>query len=440
MLEDLVKALKSRKDIAAWTVRHISTRGAQVYAVPKQTESRRLIEREVYKLDVLRQSSQPDGTSVVGSGDITLLPGDDIAAGIEQAVLVAGLVSNPAHGIPAPAPLPEVDLLDRDLEHNPAAVMDSVMESIRRAAGQEPSVHLSAAECFGEVETIHLLSSRGIDAQQRLSQIDIEVTLHSAHGDREVETYRQRRRRRVADLELESEIATATRRTLDLLEAGAPPSWQGAVLLRGEGLATFVAGDPLGGGVLQTLGSASSKYAKISSWEIGKSIFRGAVTGDPLSVWANRTIPYGTSSDRFDEEGLPAQRVQLIRANELATFVASQRYADYLELKPTGAFGGLELPAGQHSASALLAEPHVEIIQFSWFNPDPITGDFASEIRLGYFTQNGVRKPFKGGQLIGNFMDALANVHWSTETGFLGNYLGPHTARFNDLKVAGEGG
>jgi PmbA protein len=79
----------------------------------------------------------------------------------------------------------------------------------------------------------------------------------------------------------------------------------------------------------------------------------------------------------------------------------------------------------------------VEIIQFSWFDPDPITGDFATEIRFGYLVENGLRKPIKGGQLIGNFMDALADVQWSAETGCFGNYLGPHTARFNNLKIAG---
>jgi hypothetical protein len=52
--------------------------------------------------------------------------------------------------------------------------------------------------------------------------------------------------------------------------------------------------------------------------------------------------------------------------------------------------------------------------------------------------ENGTRKPFKGGQLIGNYLDALADVRWSAETGFFGNYLGPHTACFNDLKIAGQ--
>ena len=39
--------------------------------------------------------------------------------------------------------------------------------------------------------------------------------------------------------------------------------------------------------------------------------------------------------------------------------------------------------------------------------------------------------------LVGNVFDALSNVRWSSETGFYGDYLGPTTARFGQLKVAG---
>jgi Predicted Zn-dependent proteases and their inactivated homologs len=195
-------------------------------------------------------------------------------------------------------------------------------------------------------------------------------------------------------------------------------------------------GDDIGGSVIRTLASAESKYAGISPWEMGKPVFRGEVRGDPLTVWANRCLPFGSTSDRFDTEGLPAQRIEVIRENALIAFAASQRYADYLQIPATGAFGNMELPPGKTPTSELLAEPYVEIVQFSWFNPDPITGDFATEIRFGYLVQNGVRKPFKGGQLIGNYMDALANVRWSAETGFFGSYLGPQAARFNELKIA----
>ena len=443
MLNKIVDALKKRKDLAGWTVRHIVTRGTQVYAVPKGIEARRAVDGERFVLDVLRQTkgpAVPAGTAGVGSGDATLLPGGDVEGAIDQATLVAGLVSNPVHGLPAPASLPDVPLIDADLQKDPAGVMQAVMERTRAAAAKDPAVQLTAAECFSELRTTHLVNSRGIDAGQEQTRVDVEFVLKARQGEREAETFAEMTRRRVSDLDIEAAIEQRVRHTLDLLVAKPPASRQGAVVLQNQALAIFMAGDQGEGSVLRTLGSAAAKYAKVSNWEIEKSVFRGEVKGDPLTVWANRAMPFGTASDRFDEEGLPAQRVELIRDNELVTFAAGQRYADYLGLTPTGDFGGVELPAGKTPASALLAEPYIEVVQFSWFNPDTITGDFATEIRLGYLVENGKRTPFKGGQLVGNYLDALADVRWSAETAFFGNYLGPQTARFNDLKLAGEDG
>jgi PmbA protein len=438
MFHDILDCLKKRDELAGWTVRHVVTRGAQLYAVPRAIESRRIVDGEKFQIDVLMHTRAPDGSPAVGSGDVTLLPGGDIEAAINQASLVASLVSNPVHGLPAPADLPDIPLVDAVLQEDAAGVMQGLLEEMRLAASRNERVRLTAGECFGDLTTIHLVNSQGIDALQESTQVDVEFVLHAQEGAREVETFGELSRRRASDLHLAAEIEEKARYTLDLLDAAPPPDWQGPVVLRTDALANFMAADSLTAGVLRTLGSAASKYAKYSTWEIGKPVFPGEVKGDPLTVWANRVIPYGTGSDLFDEEGLPARRLELIRDNQLVNFAASQRYADYLGLPPTGAFGGVEVAPGVTDSASLLAEPYVEIIQFSWFNPDSITGNFATEIRLGYMVENGARKPFKGGLLIGNYMDALADVRWSRETAFFGSYLGPHTARFNELKIAGE--
>ena len=437
-VNQIVEALKKRSDLAGWTVRHVQTRGAQVYAVPQGIESQRAVDGEKYIIDVLRNTTTAEGSPAMGSGDASLLPGDDIDHAIGQATLVAGLVANPVQGLPGPASFPEVPLCDENLQNDASAVMLHTMERIRAAAAKHSNVRLTAAECFGEVHTTHLVNNRGIDAEQESTQVDIEFVLHSRKGERESETFDAITRRRVADLDIEAAIEQRVQYTLDSLDVEAPASWQGPVVLRNDALTIFLAGDNLNGSVIQSLASAESKYAGVSSWEVGKPVFRGEVVGDPLTVWANRGMPFGSASDRFDAEGLPAQRIELIHENELVAFAASQRYADYMHIPATGDFGNIELPAGNTPVSELLAEPYVEIVQFSWFNPDTITGDFATEIRFGYLVQNGIRQPFKGGQLVGNYMDALANVCWSAETGFFGTYLGPHTARFNELKIAGQ--
>src|SRR6185503_11345018 len=104
------------------------------------------IEVERYKIDVLRQTSAPDGSPAVGNGDATLLPGGDIQKAIEQAALVAGLVANPVHTIPAPSMLPDVPLIDTDLQTDSSDVTRDVMERMRAAASKNQSVHLTAAE------------------------------------------------------------------------------------------------------------------------------------------------------------------------------------------------------------------------------------------------------------------------------------------------------
>ena len=436
MLKQIVEALKKRNDLAGWTVRQQQTRGTQVYAVPQGLESLRAVDGERYLIDVLRKTTTADGSPAVGSGDASILPGQDIEKAIDQAALVADLVANPVHGLPAPSPIPDVPLCDAELQNDPSGLILGVMERIRAAALLQPAVHLTAAECFGEILDTHLVNSQGIDAEQTSTQINIEFVLHAKKGDREVETFDELTRRRASDLNIESAIQDRIRYTLDSLEAAGPATWQGPVVLRNEALATFLSGDGLIGDVMRIRGSAEAKYAGFSPWEPGKSVFRGEVTGDPLTVWANRALPFGSGSDRFDTEGLPAQRIPLIRDNEFVSFAASQRYADYLQIPATGAFGNVELPAGKVPAADLLEEPYLEVVQFSWFNPNPVSGDFSTEIRFGYLVEDGIRKPFKGGQLIGNYMDALANVRWSAETGFFGAYLGPHTARFHELKVA----
>lgn len=435
MLDKITSQLNARKDLAGWTVRHIVNNGAQVYLVPSGIEAERQVGDEKYRIDVLRNTKSADGSPAMGSGPATLLPGGDIGAAIEEAALVASLVSNPPYGMPEPKALPEVPLVDRLIKEDAASVCADTMKQIQQTA-QFDDVRLTSAECFAETETVHVLNSRGIDAQQEATNLEIEFVLQSRQGDLNSEMIGVKTRRRASDLDLAAEISSRARYTRDLLDPDSPPNWQGAVVLRRDALATFLSGDQLAIGVIGNLASGDTKYAKVSTWEIGRPIFRGEVKGDPFTFWGNRTIPFGNQSDVFDAEGIPAQRVEIVQDNILKTFACSQKYADYLNIPATGYIGNIEVAAGHNPAKDLLAEPYVEVVMFSWFHPDAISGDFASEIRLGYLVENGKAKPFKGGQLIGNVIDGLAYVRWSGETGFYGKYLGPHTARFNNFKVA----
>jgi predicted Zn-dependent protease len=435
MLDKLVRALNKRSELNAWSVRHIVTSGTQQYDLQETVEAVRSITNERYVVNVLRETQGVEGEATCGAGSVTVLPGDDIEDGLNSASLMAGLLHNQPYSLPAPADVPDVELSDHDFRGDPANTLASIASSVKDAVRNFSDVRLAALETFGEEKTTHLVNSRGVDATQEETNYYLEWVFLSGNGDEEVESFAQIHRRRAVDLELTAEVARYAQFVTDLLVATPSPNYHGPVVIRGATLAEVVNSES---NILKLLSSASFKYSKETPWEIGESVFRSEVKGDPLNVWANRMLHFGTDSNRFDDDGLPAQRVELIRENKLVNFIASQRYADYLEIPVTGAFGDLELSAGVIAAEDLLSEPYVEVAAFSWFNPDPITGDFATEVRLGYMVEDGKRTPFKGGMLIGNLLDAFADVRWSAETGFYGNYLGPTTARFNDLMVGGE--
>jgi predicted Zn-dependent protease len=437
MLGKIQKALIDNAAIKSWIIRHETTHGFQQYELKTSTESQREITFELYTVDVLCDSKNGEGKPGSGLGTVSILPGADINSTLDKAVLTAQLVHNEPYDFAAPGSISDIELADNEYLNDPSGNIQGVLKTLKETTAAFPHVRLTAAECFGQEKTIHLVSSKGIDATQKVTQVYLQWVYIGGTGEDEVETFAEVYRRRIADLNLEEEAALRAQYTSDLLEAEGPPSYEGPIYVQGPTLAVMVAGEMLAGSLIQTLSSAALKYSGETPWEIGKTIFREEVKGDDFNLYANRQLPYGIPSSVFDNEGIPAQRIALIKDNKLAAYIADQRFADYLDMQPSGDFGSIEIPAGSIPQAELKTGSYVEIAEYSWFNPSPVTGDFACEIRLGYIVENGKKKPFKGGMLVGNLLDALADMRWSKETGFYGNYLGPKAALFNNLKVVG---
>ena len=437
MIGKIQKALKKNSAIKAWTIRHEMSNGRQQYEIKDSTEATRDVATELFTVDVLCDSENAAGEMGSGLGTVSLLPEGDIDEALEKAVMTAKLVHNQPYDFIEPTSIPELELADKDYIKDPEGGIQAILDSLKETTTKFSHVRMTAAECFGEEKTTHLVSSKGIDASQTTTQIYLQWVYLGGSGEDEVETFSEIHRRRVVDLDIAEEAALRAQYTSDLLEAEGPPSYSGPIYVQGPTLAVMVAGEMLSGSLMKTLSSAAMKYSGETPWEIGESIFRGEVKGDPLNLWANRQLPYGVPSSAFDNEGIPAGRIPLIQDNKLESYIADQRFADYLDIPPTGAFGSVEIPAGNTSMSDLQSGAYVEISDYSWFNPNPITGDFACEIRLGYLVENGSRTPFKGGMLVGNLLDALADMRWSKEIGFFGNYLGPKSALFTNLQISG---
>ena len=169
----------------------IRSREVQLYAVPDAVEARRATDSERYVIQVLRQTGDP-GAARCGGGNATLLPGDDIDAAIDAAALMAGLVQNQPYTLPAPGQLPDLALADPAIQANAQASLDQLLARLRAAVAEYPHVLLTAAELYAEEQTIHLRNSRGIDATQTGTAVDMEWVLLCRDGERAKTDQRRR--------------------------------------------------------------------------------------------------------------------------------------------------------------------------------------------------------------------------------------------------------
>lgn len=435
MLKTISQALGQQAGVADWKAQHVLRLSTQAYLIGMARECSRSVATETVSVGIYNDHPAKSGNGAVrGSSSLTLLPSDlaSLPQKLREGVLMAELVDSPPFSLPGPLPLPRTDILDRQIVDKAEQAAAETADTIARLAGRESGVRLSAAEIFLNTEDVTFLNSRGASGSYSATDIYIEMVLLGQAGGRESEHYAELRRRRLADLDLEEFIASSAKYARDSCLGQLPASRQGAVVLTGDAVREIFR--PL---VIQTSGSA--KFKRISTAEAGKSIFgEREVKGESLNLISDGMMPFGLESTPFDTEGMARQRLAVVENNVIRRFLASQQYADYLGIQATGDFANVFVPAGSTPLQDLLSNGSVyHIVSFSAFSPNPITGDFVAEIRLGYDLSGGTSRPIKGGALRGNVFDALANARYSQETGFMGTYLGPRGIRFEDLVVSG---
>ncbi|MDI7275343.1 MAG: metallopeptidase TldD-related protein [Anaerolineae bacterium] len=442
MLERVIQALEGRPGVDDWLVRRVRAESTQYYLIGKVPENRRSARTEVLEIEVHHDHPSRQGAPSRGSASVMLLPDelDRAAERVDEAVFMAGLADNPPYGLPGPATYPQVLVADRLLLIEPERVAQDLADQLLSAVSHEPGITLASAEMLLDRHVVTLRNSRGISAEQEDTSLLVDLVLlarDTATGQ-ETEAHFEVRRRALETLDLAAIVRQQAQYARDTLRAREPTTGRLATIVSGDALQSLLTGMFISPLVFRS--AAQFKYQGLSPWEIGASIYGDAeVRGDPLTMYANAILPWGTRSAAFDGEGLPGRRLLVIEHGVLRQFWASQRYAEYLNVPPTGEFGNLELSPGSMAFADMWEQDGIlcHVVAFSSMTPDPVTGNFVAEIRLGYERRGHELQPIKGGSLSGNLFADLAGARLSQETVFHGHYLGPEAIRFPALTVSG---
>lgn len=182
--------------------------------------------------------------------------------------------------------------------------------------------------------------------------------------------------------------------------------------------------------------SSKLKFQGISNYEKDKEILE--TRKDKLTIYSNALMKHNSGSSPYDEYGISGRRLCLIENGQFKNFFASKKYADYLGIEATGPLGVIEVLPGLKSENALRKETeYIEIISFSSFVPDAVSGDFSSEIRLGYHYKDGIKTPFKGGLFTGNIFELVKDIELSSEKVEEAGYVGPKIIKFYGAEIVG---
>jgi predicted Zn-dependent protease len=441
MLKQVIAALRRQDRVHDWQVRQVNKTSTQAYVIGSRPESHRQVTSEHWLVSVMNDHTpgQDGEEQKRGEAQVTLQRTDlpNLSKKLADAVFMASLANNPRYELPGMADYPDVALADGQMRSAPDQLAQRLVQELTEALAEEKDVRLSSAEVFVEEKQILFENSRGATGSQVETELLLDFVLLATGRSDEMESHIAFERRRAADLDVPGLARRQAQFARDAIRASAPRTGTFNVVVSDDALAELLMGD--GYSPLLFRSSAQARYQRMSPWEVGKSIFPQQPSGDSFTLYSNALLPFGSRSSHFNEEGLPSQRVPVVEQGTLSRFWATNRYAQYLHIPPTADFGNMEIAAGTVDFEGLLHDSGslYHIVAFSAMSPDPITGDFVGEIRLGYEITKGETRPIRGGSISGNLLTALGTGQFSREIAFLGNYLGPRAMRFPQITVAG---
>lgn len=319
-----------------------------------------------------------------------------------------------------------------------AEKIESLKNIVEEESTKNKQVILNALEFFNTLTNLKLSTSSEIsrEVDKISSYLEMIFTCKNSEG-RETEHIVYQKINDIYSFDYETLFKESVQTVKDTSDAKQAESFTGKVILSGSAMKDFFVPDlklsPL---IARSVGRL--KYNKVLDIEIGDTVIEQKGE-DNITIHSNPLLKNNIGSTPFDSEGVASKRVTLIEKGKLKSILASKQYADYLNIETSGTFGVTELEAGATPYEELLKDEDtvVEIVTFSSFVPDTLSGEFSAEIRLGYIIKNGVKKPFKGGLFSGNVLEILKHITLSKEVIEEAEYLGPKAIKFEKSEIIG---
>ena len=147
-------------------------------------------------------------------------------------------------------------------------------------------------------------------------------------------------------------------------------------------------------------------------------------------------LPNSLDSRYVDDDGMKLKELPLYKDGKLLALHGSSRYSQYCNTPASGVIPNVKVHEGTAKYNEMINGECIEVLSFSDFQMDQITGNFGGEIRLALHHKEGKTTPVTGGSVTGSIFDVDKNIILSQETDITGHYQHPKAIKINGVNLS----
>lgn len=419
-LEQLLSILKS-SGADAWEVTDINEWGWEFYFIRHRLDQHRTKAVDSFSVKVYKKLE--DG-QFLGSASAQIAPDaseEEMRRTVEGLCRDASYVRNPFYTLNKPAKAETAEAAPLDMK----AVCGDFLRAMQSLPETETE-DLNSYEIFVSEIRRRFLNSEGVDVTSVYPSSMVEAVVNARKDDHEIELYRLLKSGTCDREQLIKELTETLAYGRDRLATEPTPALGKVDVVFStdparELYSYFVAR-------LDT----SMVYRGMSDWKTGDT-----VGPENLTIRAVRTLPNSSWNTPYDEEGAPIRDLTLIDHGKAAAYWGRRQFSQYMKLDSSFDVYNFAVSGGTESEEDLRTGDYLEVVEFSDFQVDEITGDIAGEIRLAYLHQGGKVTPVSGGSVSGSMPELAKAMRFSKESRQYNCHLIPSVTRLQGVTITG---
>lgn len=410
MLDRIINILKANKELSDWKIVQENTEANELFLIKKSIDMPRSkivnnIEVTVYK------DFEEQGKQFRGSSTVLLHPTMnelELQSAIGDAAFAASFVKNEYYPIPEASSI-KIESPRSSFDSAPLVEWMPKIQAALYKHDQFQNGHINSSEIFLNKINTTIISSRGINYHFTRYKGFIELITSWKEQGEEIELYKE-----IKFSEYDPKLLEET--SAEMLEMSrekattvpTPNLGSHTVILQSEAVAEVLK-------YYYSQSNAQSIYQHISNAKPLESMQGDAIHGDMINLTLEPVVSNSLSSSPVDEDGFILQTHKIVENGILQKYWGDMRHCHYLKVEPTGKIRNMIIEGGSKSINEMQAAPYLEVAAFSDFNMNPMTGDFAGEIRLGWYFDGKTKTAVSGGSISGNISKIHGDMYLSRE-------------------------